>query len=142
MMLNRLRMQLQHLAVEEETLRNKRDASQETVAQIHSLESDKSRLEKEIAEINEKLNLLLTQPDTAKCPVCQTELGVAGLQHIATHYNAEKQSKSESVKNSTAMIAQKKAAAKITEVEISQIEKTLAKRRHGRRAVSAHWRGR
>ena len=120
-------MQLQHFAGEEQTLRNKREASQETIAQIRSLESDKSRLEKEITDINEKLNLLLTQPDTAKCPVCQTELGVAGLQHIATHYNTEKQSKSESVKNSITMIAQKKAAAKITEVEISQIEKALVK---------------
>ena len=80
-----------------------------------------------MAEIDEKLNLLLTQPDNAKCPVCQTELGVAGLQHISTHYNTEKQSKSDSLKNITAVIVQKKAASKITELEISQIEKTLAK---------------
>ena len=119
--------QLQHLAVEEETLRNKRETSQETIAQIRSLESDKNRLEKEIAEIEEKLNLLLTQPDTAKCPVCQTELGVAGLQHISAHYNTEKQSKSDSMKNIVVMISQKKAGAKITELEIAQIEKNLAK---------------
>ena len=119
--------QLHHLAAEEETLRNKRETSLENIAQIRSLESDKNRLEKEIAEISEKLNLLLTQPDTAKCPVCQTNLGVAGLQHISAHYNAEKQSKSDAVKNITGMITQKKAGAKITELEIAQIEKKLAK---------------
>ena len=91
------------------------------------MESDKNRLEKEIAEIEEKLNLLLTQPDTAKCPVCQTELGVAGLQHISAHYDTEKLSKSESMKNIVSMISQKKAASKITELEIAQIEKNLAK---------------
>jgi exonuclease SbcC len=119
--------QLQRLTAEEETLHKKRDASQEVIAQIRSLESDKGRLEKEIAEIDEKLNLLLTQPDTAKCPVCQTELGVAGLQHISTHYNSEKQSKSDSLKSIAVMIAQKKAGSKTAELEISQIEKTLAR---------------
>ncbi len=119
--------QLQHFAKEEEALGNKREASQENIAQIRSLESDKSRLEKEIGEIEEKLSLLLTQPDTAKCPVCQTELGVAGIKHISTHYNAEKQSKAYSLKNIVAMIAQKKAGAKAAELEISQIEKALAR---------------
>jgi exonuclease SbcC len=118
--------QLQHLAAEEEILRNKREASQETAAQVHSLESDKNRLEKELAEIDDKLALLLTQPDNVKCPVCQTDLGAAGLEHISLHYNSEKQSKSESLKNIAAAIAQKRAASKTTELEISKIEKTLA----------------
>ena len=115
------------LTAEEGTLRNKRETGLEIIAQIKSMESDKNRLEKEITEIEEKLNLLLTQPDTAKCPVCQTELGVAGLQHISAHYDKEKLSKSESMKNIVSMISQKKAASKITELEIAQIEKNLAK---------------
>ena len=118
--------QLQHLAAEEEILRNKREASREAVAQIRSLESDKNRLEKELTEIDDKLKLLLTQPDNMKCPVCQTELGAAGLEHISTHYNSEKQIKSDSLKNTTAAIAQKKTASKIIELELSKIEKTLA----------------
>jgi exonuclease SbcC len=118
--------QLQHLAAEEDILRNKREASQEAVAQVRSLESDKNRLEKELTEIDDKLRLLLTQPDNVKCPVCQTDLGAAGLEHISTHYNSEKQSKSESLKNIAAAVVQKKAASKTTELEISKIEKTLA----------------
>jgi len=120
-------LQLQHLAGEEQTLRNKREAYQEVITQIRSLEVDKSRLEKEIVEIDEKLNMLLTQPGTAKCPVCQTELGVAGLQHISTHYNSEKKSKSEAVENVIVVIVQKKAASRTTELEMTQLEKTLAK---------------
>ena len=120
-------LQLQQLAGEEQTLRNKREAYQETTAQIRSLESDKSRLEKEIAEIEEKLNLLLTQPDNAKCPVCQTELGVAGLKHISTHYDSEKKGKSAAVENAIVVIVQKKAVSRTVELEISQMEKTLAR---------------
>jgi DNA repair protein SbcC/Rad50 len=119
--------QLRHLAAEDEILRTRREACQETLALIRSLESDKNRLEKEIVEIDEKLNLLLTEPGTAKCPVCQTELGVAGLQHIETHYNAEKQSKADMLKSITASIVQKKAVSRASEQEIAQIEKTLAK---------------
>jgi len=118
---------LLHLTAEEAALRNKREASQETVAQIRSLESEKVRLQKEIGETEEKLNLLLTQPDTAKCPVCQTELGVDGFQHLSRHYNTEKQSKSDSLKEIISMIANKKAQSKIIELEISEIEKNLAK---------------
>ena len=118
--------QLLHLAAEEDILRNKREASQEAVAQVRSLESDKNRLEKELTEIDDKLKLLLTQPDNVKCPVCRTDLGAAGLEHISTHYNSEKQLKSDSLKNITATIAQKKTASKTTELELSKIEKTLA----------------
>jgi exonuclease SbcC len=119
--------QLQNLAAEEETLRTRREAVQETVALVRSLEADKIRLEKEAAEIDEKLNLLLSQPGNARCPVCQTELGTAGLEHISLHYNSEKQAKTEILKRITAEITQKKSATKVTEVEIAQIEKTLAK---------------
>ena len=118
---------LQHLTAEEEILRNRRETSQELAAQIHSMESEKGRFQKEIEEIEEKLSLLLTQPDTAKCPVCQTELGVDGLQHLSLHYNSEKQIKSDSMKNIINSIAKKKAESKIIELEISQIEKNLTK---------------
>jgi exonuclease SbcC len=119
--------QLQRLAAEEETLRNKREASHEVITYIRSMELDKDRMGKEISEIDEKLRLLLAQPGTAKCPVCQTELGVDGLKHISTHYNTEKQNKSDSVKNLIAMITRKKAESKTVETEISQFEKNLAK---------------
>ena len=119
--------QLLQLAGQEQTLHNKRDASQENTAQIRSLESDKNRLEKEIVEIEEKLNLLLTQPDNAKCPVCQTELGAAGLHHISAHYNSEKRSKSEQLHSIVTLIVQRKATSRTTELEISQTEKTLAR---------------
>jgi len=115
--------QLQHLADEEETLRIRKEACQETIAQIRGLESDKSRLEKELAEIDDKLNLLLTQPDNAKCPVCQTELGAAGLQHISTHYNSEKQSKSDLLKSITSANCPRKKLQAFISKKKSSLEK-------------------
>ena len=122
-----LQGQLQHLAAEEGKLRDRIEANQKTTAQILSLESDKSRFDKESVEIKEKLALLITQSDKAKCPVCQTELGVDGLKHISDHYNAEKQNKAALIKSITATIDQKKAESKAEELEISQIEKILNK---------------
>ncbi|MCX6003682.1 MAG: SMC family ATPase [Chloroflexi bacterium] len=127
--LQQTQYQLQHLAAEEEILHNKRGASQEIQTQIGSIESDRVRLEKEISEIEEKLSLLLAQPGTAKCPVCETELGVNGLKHIEKHYNAEKQGKSDLAKSNLAIIARKKAELKTMEEEMSQIDKNLADER-------------
>ncbi|MDD5289517.1 MAG: SMC family ATPase, partial [Dehalococcoidales bacterium] len=120
-------VQLQNLAAKEEILRNKKESGQEIVAQIRSAEADRIRLEKEIGEIDEKLKLLLAQPDKAKCPVCQTELGIDGLKHISTHYNTEKQAKADYVKSNISVIAGKKAELKVIEAEVSQAEKILIK---------------
>lgn len=122
-----LQGQLQYLTAEEEILSKRRAANQQMTAQILSLESDKSRLDKESVEIEEKLTLLITQSDKATCPVCQTELGIDGLKHISNHYNTEKQSKAASIKSIAATINQKKAESKVEELDISQIEKKLSR---------------
>jgi len=61
------------------------------------------------------------------------------VQHISTHYNSEKQTKSDSVKSIAAEITHKKAGSKIIETEISRIEKTWPKTKRRRRAVLEHW---
>ena len=90
-------------------------------AQVHYLESNKTRLEQEISEIEEKLNLLLTQTE-AKCPLCETELGIDGLRLIETKYATEKQGKSDSLKSKQAELIRRKTELKSLESEISQLE--------------------
>ena len=80
--------QLHQLAEEEEALRQKRQVSQELRTKVNYLESNKNRLEQEIKEVEEKLSLLLTQSG-AKCPLCETELGMEGLKLIETKYEAD-----------------------------------------------------
>ena len=126
-----LRNELQQMQVEwhqlteaEEALRRKRQSSQELRTQVHYLETNKSRLEKEIKEIAEKLDLLSTQID-AKCPLCETELGTEERRRIETKYAAERDSKSNSLKSSQTELAGRKIELKSLESEISQLEASL-----------------
>ncbi|MCL0094575.1 SMC family ATPase [Dehalococcoidales bacterium] len=122
--LQQLQVQFHHLAEQEETLRRKRQTSQELQTQVHYLESNKVRLEQEIAEIQQKLNLLLTESG-AKCPLCETELGRKELKLIETKYEADRHSKSNSLKSNQAQLAHQKIELKSTLAEISQLEAEL-----------------
>ncbi|MBA7706298.1 hypothetical protein ES703_115150 [subsurface metagenome] len=119
---------MQRLAEPEETLRQKRQSSQELQARLHYLRSNQFQLEKEIKEIEEKLNLLLTQAG-AKCPLCETEVGTEGLKRIETKYAADKQSRSDTLKSNQAELAQKKIELESLENEISQLETRLNQER-------------
>jgi len=106
------------LAEAEETLLRKRQSCQELQTQVHYLESNKTQLEQEIREIEEKLNLLLTQGG-AKCPLCETELGIEGRQRIETKYTAERHSNFDSLQSNQAKLADKKIELEALEGEIS-----------------------
>ena len=126
--LQQIQVQLHRLAEEEETLRGKRQGSQEIRTRVNYLESNKNQLEQEIKEIEEKLNLLLTQRG-AKCPLCETELGPEGLKLIETKYEADKHHKSNSLESNQAELAHAKIELASLENEISQLEARLNKDR-------------
>ena len=126
--LQQLQIQLHQLAEEEETLQRKRQGSQEIRTQVNYLESTKRQLEQEIKEVEEKLNLLLTQPG-AKCPLCETELGTEGLKLIEAKYEADKQHKSDSLQSNQAELAHAKIELESLEKEISQLETRLSQDR-------------
>ncbi len=116
--------QLHQLAEQEGGLNRKRQISQELKAQVKYLESEQVRLEREIKELIEKINLLSTQTD-AKCPLCETELGRDGLQHIENKYAADKDGKAESLKSKQAELASKKRELEVLEGEIAPLETKL-----------------
>ncbi|MBI3040378.1 MAG: SMC family ATPase [Chloroflexi bacterium] len=116
--------ELGRLAEEEETLRQQRQSSQELRTQVHALESSQARLEEEIAEIAEKLNLLLGESG-AKCPLCETELGSDGLKLIETKYTAAKHGKADSLKSAQSELAQQNIELRSIESEISRVEARL-----------------
>ncbi len=122
--LPQLQAQLLKLAEPEEKLRQAKQSSQELRTQVNHLESRNVQLEREIKELGEKLDLLLTQKGT-KCPLCETELEVEGIKLIEIKYTGEKQSKLESLKLSQAELAQKATELTRRESEISQLETKL-----------------
>ena len=122
--LQQVQAELRRLTEEEETLYQKRQASQELRTHVHALESSQVRLEQEITETEEKLNLLLTESG-AKCPLCETELGVDELKLIEAKYTADKHGKSDSLKSTQSEQAQKKTELASLEGGISQVEAGL-----------------
>jgi len=126
--LQQVEARLHRLAESEETLRRKRQTSQELQARLHYLKSNQTRLEQEIKEIEEKLDLLLTEGGT-KCPLCETEVGTEGLKLIETKYVADKQSRSDTLKSNQAELAQKKVELESLDNEITQLETRLSQDR-------------
>ncbi len=117
-------LQLSQLTETEEALQKKRQHSQTLVGQVHELESSQGRLQREMAEIEEKLNLLMTESG-AKCPLCEQELGVDGLNLIKSKYAAEKETKSGTLKSSQNELTRQKTESASLQSEISQMETRL-----------------
>jgi len=116
--------QLQKLAEQETELGKKKQASQELRKQLNYLESGQTRLEKEIKEIAEKLDLL-THQEGATCPLCETEVGADGLQRIEAKYTTDRDGKTQALKSNQAELAGKKAELEALEGEISPLETRL-----------------
>jgi exonuclease SbcC len=122
--LNRVEAQWQQLAEQEEKLGKKKRTSEELRTQVHYLESSKATLEREIAEIEEKLNLLLTQEGTT-CPLCESEVGKEGLKRIEAKYTTDRDSKVDTLKSNQAELAGREKELEWLEGEISQLEAKL-----------------
>jgi len=122
--LSSLQVQLRHLAELDETLLRRRQTSQELLTRVHHLESNKTQLEQEINEIQEKLNLLSTQTE-AKCPLCERELEVGGLKLIEAKYAADRHSKSDSLTSNQANLAYQKMELESLGSEIFQLDARL-----------------
>ena len=126
--LNLAQSKMRQMGESESTLRQKEQAVQETQKQISYLEAEKARLEREIGEVTEKLDLLASHTGShkeAKCPLCETELTHEGLTLIESKYTKEKQEKSDALKANRDSLAQKRAEFEGLQKERSQIESGL-----------------
>ncbi|MBN1191387.1 MAG: SMC family ATPase [Dehalococcoidales bacterium] len=95
---------------------------------IQNLISEKTRLEQELGEIEEKLKLL-SHPEGATCPLCETELGVEGQKRIEAKYRAEKTAKMTAYQDDKTQISQKGVELKVLEKEIEENEGKLKQAR-------------
>ena len=119
---------LEQLAGEEEGLKQRRQDVQQLMAQVHALDQERARLEKELEGIAEKLRLLRTQKG-ATCPLCGCALGEDGLQHIESEFAAERLGKADAMKAAQAEAQVKQTELK-TLVEATQLtERQLSQER-------------
>jgi len=118
---------LEQINAKEENLKQHKQLAQELMAHIRGLENDRTRLEREITEINDKLHLLKNQPGAARCPMCGSDLGENGLQHIEKEYNQEKLKKTDMVKACLSEAQLKKTELKNLAEEANLLEQTITR---------------
>ena len=94
-----------------------RDRLQNLLSQTSLLHSEISRVQVDLHDITEKLELLAHKEDAA-CPLCESELGIEGKHKIESKYLAEKEAKQHKLE-----IHQKDI--KVLESEANQVSKDL-----------------
>jgi exonuclease SbcC len=126
--LSQAQAQGRKLAEAETTLRQKERPVQEAQRQVSYLEAEKARLEREINEVTEKLDLLsshIASHTEAKCPLCETELTREGLELIAVKYTREKQEKVDRLTRTGENLVQKRAEFETLQKEKARFESAL-----------------
>ncbi len=132
--LNRAQVQMRKLEESEAELRHKEQTAQEVHKQISYLESGISRLEREIGEVTEKLDLITSHTESheeAKCPLCETELTQEGLALIESKYTQEKLEKSGALRMSRDNLIQKRSEYEELQKERAQNESQLNQEKSG-----------
>ena len=122
--LNQSQEKVCELTESESALREQEQAISELQTQVNYLESDNTRLEKEIGELTEKLDLIASQTE-GKCPLCAKALTREGLKLIGEKYTGEKREKSDLIRSNQADLCQKKADLDARQQEKKQAEAEL-----------------
>jgi len=122
--LNQAQTKIRQLADQEATLRRKEQAKQELQSQVSHMAAEKARLEREISELGEKIDLLSHQAE-ARCPLCETKLSVEGLKLIENKYITDKQRKSDVLNSNQAELAARQAELDSLRKETTRLESWL-----------------
>ncbi len=126
--LNQAQAQIRQLAEAEAGLRAKEQAVQEAQRHVSLLEVEKTRLEKELGEVAEKLELIATHIAShteAKCPLCDQELTREGLLLIESKYTNEKLEKTNLLKTNQESLTQKRIEFEAMQKEKRRLESGL-----------------
>jgi exonuclease SbcC len=118
---------LTELTKSEETMATKRKQAQQIVSRISYLESVSTRLNTDIAELNEKRKLL-AQGD-ARCPLCETDLGADGRQRIESKLASETKEKIKIYKSTNEDLTKNRAELRALENELTERESVISKKR-------------
>jgi DNA repair protein SbcC/Rad50 len=109
-------------------LQEKRESGKLLRARIQFLMAEKGRLEQDLSQVDDKLKML-SHPEGATCPLCETELGPEGQKRIESKYRAEKSTKKLTLQNDQAEITQKEEDVKALDLDIQQSESKLKQAR-------------
>lgn len=116
--------ELKRLVGDEEEIKQRTEAIKKLQTDLFNLQSAKTRLDEEVAEITEKLDLLSSQTG-AKCPLCERDLGEEHRVLIEKKYAQEKQDKSRTILKAIEGISMITSELKLAENEISHLTRKL-----------------
>ena len=128
---------LAKLAREDQDIADKRQYLQDLAARIGQFEASAQQLKTEGQELRSKLNLVQNSHQGARCPLCDTELGYEGFQHLSDSYNSE-------IEEKLHLHRENDVALKVAEKERLSLDKELpqqeaslrSSRRDGERNVA------
>ena len=124
------RNRVAELTTDEEGITEKRKQSQTIMSRISYLESMNAQLERESADLEGKLKLLV-QGDV-RCPLCETELGVDGRQRIQKKFVSEAEDKVKRQRNITEELGSKRLELRVLENELGEKEFIVRQERASR----------
>jgi exonuclease SbcC len=124
------RKHLLELTEQKEAIAKKRTEVQRIASRISHLESTGTRLDEEIADLNEKLKLL--SQDDVRCPLCETELGAEGQRQLKAKLTSEAQQKIKTRQNNNKELDRNKAELQSLENELAERESNLNKEQTAR----------
>jgi exonuclease SbcC len=107
----------------ETELKLKKERQQELSNSVHHLRSTNMWLKEEMAELKSMIDMLKT--DGANCPLCGTELGVEGHDHIVSNYQAEGETRGDLYRQNDAKIKQAESDLQVLTAEVGALESRL-----------------
>ena len=112
------RTRLHELTTEEQAITDRRNELQGLTARVAGIQTNADRLKKDGQELRSKLNLVKSSHQGARCPVCDTELGVEECQRLSDNYEAE-------IADKLSLYQENQNALKLVEKQKQQLEKEI-----------------
>ncbi len=123
----KLIIEISKLGESEAELKSKNERQQELSNSVHHLKTTNVRLKEEMADLKSKIDML--NKDGANCPLCGTELGVEGHDHIVGNYQSEGGAKGDQYRQNDGKIKQADSALQVLTTEVGNLESRLGSER-------------
>ncbi len=115
------RQRMEELAKEDQEIAQRRTSLQKLAERLGQLKAQASLVKDEGQELRSKLELLESSQGEARCPLCNSELGPEGCQHLAQNYTVQ-------IEEKRRLYLENQTALQTLEKEKENLERELSSR--------------
>ncbi|MFC1998712.1 AAA family ATPase [Chloroflexota bacterium] len=119
----KINIEISRLDESETEFKSKQAKHQELSNSVHHLKSINTKLNEEMIELKSKIVMLNT--DGANCPLCGTELGTEGHDHIVDSYQSQGEAKRDQFRSNEGLIRQTEFELQVLTAEVGDLESRL-----------------